>query len=69
MLKSSRYWGITPCNVLKPSRGFGGILRLLLQGRRISQARNQYEAGNKQRHSDNLKSNIMLMNFTTKKEI
>jgi hypothetical protein len=37
---------IVPCNPLKTNRRFG-ICRLHLQGRRISQARNQYEAGSK----------------------
>jgi hypothetical protein len=34
---------------LKVKQYFGGICSLHLQGRRISQARNQYEGGSKQR--------------------
>jgi hypothetical protein len=36
--------GIMPCSAFKVSRHFGGICRLHLQGRRISQARNQRES-------------------------
>jgi hypothetical protein len=37
-----------PCDPFKVNRHFGGIYRLYLQGRIISQARNQCEAGSKQ---------------------
>jgi hypothetical protein len=37
-------WDITPCSLLKVNRRFGGKRRLHLQGRRISQARNQRES-------------------------
>jgi hypothetical protein len=39
---------MTPCSPLKVNRRFGGTCRLCLQGRRISQARNQRKAGSKQ---------------------
>jgi hypothetical protein len=42
------FWGITPRSPLNVNRRFGGTCRLHLQGRRISQARNQCEAGGKQ---------------------
>jgi hypothetical protein len=35
------FWDITLCSPLKVNRHFGGTCRLHLQGRRISQARNQ----------------------------
>jgi hypothetical protein len=43
-VKSCIFWDITPCNPLKVNRRFGGTCRLHLQGRRISQARNQSES-------------------------
>jgi hypothetical protein len=43
-LKSSIFWDITPCSLLKVKRRLGGIYRFHLQGRRISQARNQCES-------------------------
>jgi hypothetical protein len=46
-MKSSIFWDITPRSPLKVNRRFGGTYRLHLQGRRISQARNQREADNK----------------------
>jgi hypothetical protein len=46
MEKSSIFWDITPCSVLKVNRRFGQIYRLHLQGR-ISQARCSVEAGGK----------------------
>jgi hypothetical protein len=36
--KKPAFWDITPCTPLKVNRRFGGICRLHLQGRRISQA-------------------------------
>jgi hypothetical protein len=36
------------CTPLKVNRRFGGIFCLHLQGLRINQVRNQYEAGSKQ---------------------
>jgi hypothetical protein len=44
-VKSSIFWDITPCNPLKVSRHFGGTCRLHLQSRRLTQARNQHDAG------------------------
>jgi hypothetical protein len=43
VMKSSIFWDITPCSLLKVNRGFGGTYRHHLQGRRISLARNQRE--------------------------
>jgi hypothetical protein len=42
--KSSVFWDITPCSPLKINRRFGRTCHLHLQGRRISQARNQHES-------------------------
>jgi hypothetical protein len=47
-MKRYRLWDITPCSLLKINRFFEGTYRLQLQSRRISQARNQREAGSKQ---------------------
>jgi hypothetical protein len=47
-MKSCIFWYITPCSPLKGNRRFGGTYRLHLQGRIISQARNQCEADSKQ---------------------
>jgi hypothetical protein len=44
---NSVFWDITPCSSLLVKRRFGGIYRLHLQGRRISQVRNQHEASSK----------------------
>jgi hypothetical protein len=44
VLNNSVLWDITPCSPLKVSRRFGGICRLQLQGRRMSQARS-HEVG------------------------
>jgi hypothetical protein len=46
--RSSIFWDISPCSLLKVNLSFGGICRLHLQGRRTSQARNQHEACSKQ---------------------
>jgi hypothetical protein len=45
VMKSSIFWDITPCRLLKVNGRFGGTCRLHLQGRRISKARNQRETG------------------------
>jgi hypothetical protein len=42
------FWVITPSSLFKIKRRFRGICRLHLQGRRISRARKQHEAGSKQ---------------------
>jgi hypothetical protein len=42
------FWNIMPCSPLKVNRRFGGPCSVHLQGRRISQGRNQHEAGSKQ---------------------
>jgi hypothetical protein len=49
MLRHSVLWNVTPCSPLKVSRLFGGTFHLHLPRRRMSQARNQHEAGNFQR--------------------
>jgi hypothetical protein len=36
-MRSSTFWGITRCSLLKAKKYFGKICRLLLHGRRISQ--------------------------------
>jgi hypothetical protein len=41
VIKSTIVWDITPCSPLKVNRSFGVTYRLHLQGRRISQERNQ----------------------------
>jgi hypothetical protein len=48
VVKSSIFWDITPCGLLKVNWHFTGPCGLHLHGRRISQARNQHEAGSKQ---------------------
>jgi hypothetical protein len=52
LIRSSIFWDITLCNPLKVKRRFGGTCRLHLQGRRISQALHQRDAGGKQRCYD-----------------
>jgi hypothetical protein len=47
-MKSSIFWDTTQCSPLKVKRRFREICRLHLQGKRISQARNQHDAGNRQ---------------------
>jgi hypothetical protein len=42
-MNSSFFWDITPCSTLKVSGRFGRICHLHLQGRTISQPRNQHE--------------------------
>jgi hypothetical protein len=44
-LKSSFFWDIMPCMPLKVNRLLAVTCRSHLQGQRISQARNQHEAG------------------------
>jgi hypothetical protein len=48
VIKTSIFWDITPCSPFKVNRHIGGIFRLHLQERRISEAKNQPEAGSKQ---------------------
>jgi hypothetical protein len=48
VMKMSILCDITPCSPLKINPGFRGTCRLYLQGRGISQTRNQHEAGSKQ---------------------
>jgi hypothetical protein len=43
--KSSIFWDLNPCSLLKVNRCSGGPYRLHFQGWRVSQARNQHEAG------------------------
>jgi hypothetical protein len=49
VMKSSVFWDITPCSPLKINRLLGGTRSLHLQSWRISQVRNQREAGSKQK--------------------
>jgi hypothetical protein len=44
LLKSTIFWEITPCSLLKVNRRFEGTYRFHLQGRRISRARIQHES-------------------------
>jgi hypothetical protein len=44
-MKSAFFWDITPCSPLKVNRRFGRAFYLNLHGQRMSQARNQPEAG------------------------
>jgi hypothetical protein len=46
--KTLIFWDITPCSPLKVNQLFGGTCRLHCKSRKISQARNQHEAGSKQ---------------------
>jgi hypothetical protein len=46
-MNNSIFWDMTLCSPLKVNRRFGGAFRLNLQCLRISQARNQREAGSK----------------------
>jgi hypothetical protein len=48
VMKSSVFWDIMPLRLLKDSRHFVGTYHLHIQGSRVSQARNQHEAGSKQ---------------------
>jgi hypothetical protein len=41
-LKTYIFWNIRQCGPLKSNRSFGGICLLHLNGRRVSQAGNQY---------------------------
>jgi hypothetical protein len=45
IMKSSVFWDMTPCSPLKVNQCFGGISQFRLHCRRISQARQQHEAG------------------------
>jgi hypothetical protein len=44
-MKASILRDITPCNLVKVDQRLGGICRLHLQDRRVSQAGNNHEAG------------------------
>jgi hypothetical protein len=48
MAKSSIFWYITPCSLLKVKHRFGETCELHLQHRRTSQERKQLEADKKQ---------------------
>jgi hypothetical protein len=43
-MKSSIFWDITPCSLLKVIRRFGGTCHPNLKGRRINPARNKRES-------------------------
>jgi hypothetical protein len=47
VMKCSVVWNITSCNLFESNRRCGGTYCLHLQCRRISQARNEHEAGRK----------------------
>jgi hypothetical protein len=44
VMKSTVFWDIMPCSPLKVNQRFRGAYHLHLQGRRISRARNQWQA-------------------------
>jgi hypothetical protein len=48
VMKNSVFWDLTLCSPFKVNQHFGRTCRLHLQGRRISQERNQYKADSKQ---------------------
>jgi hypothetical protein len=48
LMKRFIFWNIMPCSPLKINGRFGETCRLHIQDQRISQARNQNEAGSKQ---------------------
>jgi hypothetical protein len=50
VMKSSVFRDITPCSLLEVNRRVEGTCRLHIQGRRLSQSKDQHEAGSKQRH-------------------
>jgi hypothetical protein len=45
VIKSSIFWGITPCSALKVNRRLGGTCHLHLRGRRIRSASYRLHAG------------------------
>jgi hypothetical protein len=45
VMESSIFWDITPCNPVRVCRRLGGKNSFHLEGQRVSQARNQHEAG------------------------
>jgi hypothetical protein len=47
-MKNSVFWNTTSCSQLEANRRFWGTYRLHLEGRRISQGRNQHETGREQ---------------------
>jgi hypothetical protein len=47
-MKSFIIWNFTSCNPEKVNRLFRGTYHLCIQGRRVSQTRNQHETGSKQ---------------------
>jgi hypothetical protein len=47
-MKSTIFWDITPCSLLKVNRRFGGTYRLHPQIRRISQQETSVKAGGEQ---------------------
>jgi hypothetical protein len=51
-MKSTIFWDITPCSLLKVNRRFGGICPLYLLGGIIIQAKNQRVASSKQNSSE-----------------
>jgi hypothetical protein len=57
-MKGSAFWNITPFSQFKVNLRFGGICRLLLQGRRISQTTNRRES---RWQADGLPTRFMFM--------
>jgi hypothetical protein len=49
-MKSAIFWNVTPCIRAEIHRRFGGIYYLHLQSRRVNEANNQREAGDKKRN-------------------
>jgi hypothetical protein len=47
-MKSSFFWYITQCSSVKVKQSFGGIHHPCFQGKKLNQARNQHESGNKE---------------------
>jgi hypothetical protein len=50
-MNSSMFWDITQCIPSKVNIHFAGTYHLHLQGRRLSQARNQHKSGSKQNYA------------------
>jgi hypothetical protein len=64
VMKISIFWDITPCSPLKVNRLFGGTGLLHLKGRRISQARNQHDAGSRLFFDPEDGSNMFIRNVS-----
>jgi hypothetical protein len=60
--KSSTFWYIRPCSLLKVTRSFGVIYHINLQGGKIIPAGNQHEAVSKQSCCYGLVVNVRKIN-------